>query len=326
VLSVIYADSRNQYLQQYYQQTGNYREAYRLQQENMASNDSVRNDRMLSQISEIEMRYRQDTTLLQREIKIKEQQVSIETNNLYNLLWAIGCLLLVACLIFFFWLGRKKRELLTQRYHEQLVRSHIENLRSNVSPHFIFNVLGHELQQFSEHEEVKNQLLRLIHYLRRSLKATNCLVVSLKEELLFVDEYIHLSTLSFGDTFRWSLEVDPTIDTDTFRVPSMIIQIPVENAIKHGLSGLKEAKKLYISVLRETEGIRIRVCDNGRGYIPGQRTDTKGTGTGLKVISQTIYLLNRRNKTAQMTFNIQGNSPAGTEVSIYIPTAYTYTL
>ncbi|MDR1004535.1 MAG: histidine kinase [Prevotellaceae bacterium] len=326
LMSMIYGDVRNRYLEQYYRQTGNYREAYRMQQQSAAVNDSVRNDRVMEQIAEIEMRYRQDTTVLHRDIRIREQQADLENNRLHILFWTACSLLLATGLLFYSWLGRKKRELLSRRYHEQLVRSRMENLRSNVSPHFIFNVLGHELQQFAGHEEVKSRLLKLVHYLRHSLKATDCLVVSLSEELRFVDEYIRLSTVSFGDTFTCSLDVDPAIDTETFQVPSMIIQIPVENAIKHGLSGLEGEKTLHIRVTTDTDGICILVNDNGRGYQPDLHADSRGTGTGLRVINQTIYLLNRRNKTAQISFDIRANQTGDTEVVIHIPTTYTYSL
>jgi tetratricopeptide (TPR) repeat protein/two-component sensor histidine kinase len=321
-MSVIYANARSQYLQQYYQQTGNYREAYRLLQENTDNNDSVRNERLLLRISEMGMRYRQDTTLLHRDIRIKEQEAEIESGRLHLFSLITGCLLLAVGLLFTLYMARKRRELLTRRYHEQFVRARVENLRSNVSPHFIFNVLGHELQQFADQKEVKERLLRLIHYLRHSLRSTDCLVVSLKEELLFVEEYIHWSTSPFADTFHATIEVDEAIDTEKFQVLSMIIQIPVENAIKHGLYGLTGEKRLIIRVKQEMDGIRIKVSDNGHGYTPGQQS-SNGTGTGLRVINQTIFLLNRRNKNRQITFDIQ-SSASGTHVSIYIPTTYNY--
>jgi tetratricopeptide (TPR) repeat protein len=322
-MSLLYANVRSQYLQQYYQQTGNYREAYRLLQENARHNDSVRNDRLLAQLSEIEMRYRQDTTLLHRDIRINEQQARIEASRLYQLLWIAGCLLLAVGLVFLVWLGRKKRELLTRRYHEQFVHTRMESLRRNVSPHFIFNILGHELHHFSGQEEVSNRLFNLIQYLRQSLQSTNCVVVPLQDELFFVDEFVRWSTQSFDEDFHYLKEVDERIDAKEFQVLSMIVQIPVENAIKHGLRGLTGDKRLAIRVHPEGEGIRIEVIDNGRGYLPG-RQSSEGTGTGMKVINQSIFLLNQHNKEGQISFEIRGNNP-GTYVSIYIPTVYNYT-
>lgn len=76
---------------------------------------------------------------------------------------------------------------------------------------------------------------------------------------------------------------------------------------------------VYVS--RETNGIRITVTDNGRGYLPQVVSATRGTGTGLKVLYQTIQLLNTKNKSDKIRFNITNRSDGqtGTEVSVYIP-------
>mgnify|MGYP002242397957 CR=1 FL=1 len=66
----------------------------------------------------------------------------------------------------------------------------MENLRSRISPHFTFNVLGREINQFNGSEEVKNNLMELVKYLRRSLELTEKLSVSLQDELDFVQSYI----------------------------------------------------------------------------------------------------------------------------------------
>ena len=75
----------------------------------------------------------------------------------------------------------------------------------------------------------------------------------------------------------------------------MLLQIPVENAIKHGLR-LKEGKRLLrISISRKDKFVEIVICDNGGGY--HRKSANKGTGTGMKVITQTIQLLNSYNRT-----------------------------
>ena len=83
---------------------------------------------------------------------------------------------------------------------------------------------------------------------------------------------------------------------------------------------------VYVS--RETNGIRITVTDNGRGYLPQVVSATWGTGTGLKVLYQTIQLLNTKNKSDKIRFNITNRSDGqtGTEVSVYIPFRFSYDL
>ena len=116
----------------------------------------------------------------------------------------------------------------------------MENIRNRVSPHFIFNVLNREINSHSNgYSENMRQLVKLM---RRNLELTEHLCVTLDEELDFVHTYIDLERKSMGDTFALSLHVDKTIDLTREILPSMMIQIPVENAIKHALRE-KQGKK-----------------------------------------------------------------------------------
>lgn len=204
----------------------------------------------------------------------------------------------------------------------------MENLRSRISPHFTFNVLGREINQFKGSEEVKNNLMELVKYLRRSLELTEKLAVSLQDELDFVRSYIELERGRVGDDFTAKVTLDEGLDGTRIQIPSMIVQIPVENAIKHGLAGKDGDKELTVRVCRERNGIRITVCDNGRGYLPQVSSATRGTGTGLKVLYQTIQLLNTKNKSDKIRFDItnRNDGKTGTLVSVYVPFHFSYDL
>lgn len=204
----------------------------------------------------------------------------------------------------------------------------MENLRSRISPHFTFNVLGREINQLKGSEEVKNNLMELVKYLRRSLELTEKLAVSLQDELDFVRSYIELERGRVGDDFTATVTLDEGLDAARITIPSMIVQIPVENAIKHGLAGKDGDKELTVRVSREGNGIRITVCDNGRGYLPQVSSATRGTGTGLKVLYQTIQLLNTKNKSDKIRFDItnRNDGQTGTLVSVYVPFHFSYDL
>lgn len=204
----------------------------------------------------------------------------------------------------------------------------MENLRSRISPHFTFNVLGREINQFKGSEEVKNNLMELVKYLRRSLELTEKLSVSLQDELDFVRSYIDLERGRVGEGFIPTITVEDGLDATRIMIPSMIVQIPVENAIKHGLAGKDGAKELSICVSRQGNGVYITVTDNGRGYLPQVSSATRGTGTGLKVLYQTIQLLNTKNKSDKIRFNItnRNDGKTGTQVSVYIPFRFSYDL
>ena len=258
-------------------------------------------------------------------MQIQRQAGEVKALKLSVYIWVLVCVLLVAGTGGIIWYMRKKREFLRERFFRQINRVRMENLRSRISPHFTFNVLGREINQFTGSEDVKNNLLELVKYLRRSLELTEKLSVSLQDELDFVRSYINLERGRVGEDFTATVTVEEGLDASRVMIPSMIIQIPVENAIKHGLVG-KDGEKVHVS--HEKNGICITICDNGRGYLPHVTSATRGTGTGLKVLYQTIQLLNTKNKSDKIRFEItnRNSGQTGTLVSVYIPFRFSYDL
>lgn len=299
---------RNQYLQHYYEKAGDYRNAYEYLKRDYQLNDSIRSERIRTRVAELDMRYRQDTIVLRKEMQIQRQAGEVRVLKLSMYIWVLVCLLLAAGTVVIIWYMRKKREFLRERFFQQINRVRMENLRGRISPHFTFNVLGREINQFNGSEEVKNNLMELVKYLRRSLELTEKLSVSLQDELDFVQSYIRLESGRVGEDFTVSVVVEEGLDAKSIMIPSMIVQIPVENAIKHGLAGKDDEKELTIRISREGKGVRIVICDNGRGYLPQVASSTRGTGTGLKVLYQTIQLLNTKNKNEKIRFNIDNRN------------------
>lgn len=318
---------RNQYLQHYYEKAGDYRNAYEYLKRDYQLNDSIRSERIRTRVAELDMRYRQDTIVLRKEMQIQRQAGEVRVLKLSMYIWVLVCLLLAAGTVVIIWYMRKKREFLRERFFQQINRVRMENLRGRISPHFTFNVLGREINQFNGSEEVKNNLMELVKYLRRSLELTEKLSVSLQDEL-FVQSYIGLESGRVGKDFTASVVVEEGLDAKSIMIPSMIVQIPVENAIKHGLAGKDDEKELTIRISREGKGVRIVICDNGRGYLPQVASSTRGTGTGLKVLYQTIQLLNTKNKNEKIRFNIdnRNDGQTGTQVSVFIPFHFSYDL
>ena len=319
---------RNQYLQHYYEKAGDYRNAYEYLKRDYQLNDSIRSERIRTRVAELDMRYRQDTIVLRKEMQIQRQAGEVRVLKLSMYIWVLVCLLLAAGTVVIIWYMRKKREFLRERFFQQINRVRMENLRGRISPHFTFNVLGREINQFNGSEEVKNNLMELVKYLRRSLELTEKLSVSLQDELDFVQSYIRLESGRVSEDFTVSVVVEEGLDAKSIMIPSMIVQIPVENAIKHGLAGKDDEKELTIRISREGKGVRIVICDNGRGYLPQVASSTRGTGTGLKVLYQTIQLLNTKNKNEKIRFNIdnRNDGQTGTQVSVYIPFHFSYDL
>jgi len=105
----------------------------------------------------------------------------------------------------------------------------------------------------------------------------------------------------------------------------MLIQIPVENALKHALKTKEGVKNLWIKVEKENNKINISITDNGGGF--KRDSSNRGTGTGLKVVTQSIQLLNMYNKEpiTMRIINVQlENSETGCQIRYSLPMGYSY--
>lgn len=319
---------RNRYLQRYYEKVGDYKQAYHYLQENHRMDDSIRNERVKMRAAEIELKYAQDSTLMKKEIFIREKENQVLQLHQWMYVIVGGCFLLIAVVFLIILYRKRLREKEQWRMQNVITSLRLENVRNRISPHFVFNVLNREMNLHKGEEESKN-LIGLTKLIRRNLELTDCLAVSLADELEFVDTYVNLEKDSLGADFHYQLEVDEQIDLQAVKVPSMLLQIPVENAIKHGLR-LKEGKRLLQIKVRRTEDnqAEITVCDNGGGYRQG--SVNHGTGTGMKVITQTIQLLNMYNSRPIVVrinnVEMGEDKEMGCEVRFVVPLNYSYQL
>ena len=151
--------------------------------------------------------------------------------------------------------------------------------------------------------------------------------MTLADELDFVRTYLELMRRSLGPDFHPDIKLEPDVRPDEVVLPSMLIQIPVENAVKHALKDKKGARRLWITVHKVARGIDIRITDNGGGFRPG--SIHRGTGTGLKVIMQTIQILNQKNRET-IDVSVQNvdlpDGEVGCCVFFHLPEHYDYTL
>lgn len=319
---------RNRYLQRYYEKVGDYKHAYHYLEENHRIDDSIRNERVKMRAAEIELKYTQDSTLMKKEISIREKENQVL--QLHQLMYGIigGCFLLIAVVSVVILYRKRLRDKEQWRMQNAMTSLRLENVRNRISPHFIFNVLNREMNLHKGDRESQN-LIELTKLIRRNLELTDCLAVSLADELDFVNTYVGLERQSLGSEFEYHLELDKHLDLKKVKVPSMLLQISVENAIKHGLR-MKVGKRLLLVQIQSLEGnqVEIVVCDNGGGY--RNVSVNYGTGTGMKVITQTIQLLNMYNShPILMKINnvlVGEEKEMGCEVRFVIPLDYSYQL
>ena len=314
---------RNKYLQQFYEETGNYKRAYHYLQRNNQLDDSIRNERVRMRTADLTLRYQQDSTLIAHRVLLQEQKNKVLVLRQTQFVVFAVAVVSILTAVFLYLYSKKKRALLLARNHRTVSTLHLENIRNRLSPHFIFNMLNREMAE--RNVEEKQELSSLVKLMRRNLELAEQLCVTLAEELDFVKTYINLERRSLGPDFHSELKIEKDVQPEQIRIPSMMIQIPVENAVKHALREKEGERNLWVSVCRRGNGICIKITDNGGGYRPDSRN--RGTGTGMKVIMQTIRILNNKNKEAidVLVHNVSLQSgEMGCEVTFWLPDNYDY--
>lgn len=313
-------------LQHYFEEAGDYKQAYYFLRKNQRIDDSTRNERIKMRTAEIDLKYKQDTTLMKQKIFIQQKENEVLELNQRMYIWMFICFCVIALVVFIYLYKEKQRDLLHIKSQNTITALRMENIRNRVSPHFIFNVLNQEMNHYSE--SGSNNMNRLVKLMRRNLELTGQLCVTLAEELDFVHTYIDLERKSLGERFTLSVHVDESINTSKELLPSMMIQIPVENAIKHALKDKEGERKLWIDIRRKSDDV-ICICirDNGGGYKVTSRN--RGTGTGMKVILQTIQVLNANNKkhidVSVNNVELEGGE-MGCEFILMLPGEYDYNI
>ena len=316
---------RNRNLQRYFEQTQNYHKAYDYLKKNRELDDSIRNEHVKMRTADLALRYQQDSTLMSQKVLIQAKENEVLELRQTRIIWIALCGAAFLVIVFVYMYSKKKRALLLVESRRTVSTLRLENIRNRLSPHFIFNVLNQEMA--GRKEEEKHELASLVKLMRRNLELAEQLCVTLSEELDFVRTYIDLERRSLGDAFYPEISLAPDVHPKQVMLPSMLIQIPVENAVKHALRGKEGERRLWITVMRTASAISIKVTDNGGGYRPNSRN--RGTGTGMKVIMQTIQILNMKNKeTIDVSVHnvLLDSGETGCEVAFLLPDKYDYTI
>lgn len=318
----------NKRLMEYYERQGDWRKAYMYREMVEKYNDSIRNERHMNSIAEIDYRYRQDTTLLKRDILIAGKNVQLSEQHT-TIVFIVALLLIVvlgAVLVFVY--VRRKNERIYARQLALVTRLRMDNVKNRISPHFTLNVLNTIMPAMRQYEELSHKLQLFVKVLRSNLLASDKVAMTLAEEMEVVKDFVSLREQTNPVTPHVSWHVDETVDTGIL-VPTMCIQIPVENALKYAFDGMEGCGEITVSIDGRDRGALVSIRDNGFGYNPGAHSNSeRGTGNGLKMLYRTVEMLNARN-TVKMRFDIRNLSDAGergTLVTIYIPYSYQFNL
>ncbi|HYF29742.1 MAG TPA: histidine kinase [Chitinophagaceae bacterium] len=220
-------------------------------------------------------------------------------------LYAVALIsLLVVALLLVRRISRQK-ERNRMKHIQQLQQLELKALRSQMNPHFIFNTLNAVQKYILENDKESSYryLTRFSKLIRGFLENSRQTTISLQHELDLLRAYMEMEALRFRHKFTYEIEIDPTLDTASVFIPSMLIQPYVENAIWHGIQHKKANGFVKLSV-QDMGGnvLKCRILDNGIGRKrAGEIESASGSQhqpVGMTITQQRLELINQRLKQA----------------------------
>ena len=184
-----------------------------------------------------------------------------------NYEWAIPLIVsnfITILLMFFFTKDRSQQEI---AFQQQIAKLEAHSLRAQMNPHFIFNALnGVQSVMMLQGEQMANRYLGVFSKLLRfTIEMTNSEMISLEDELGYLNSYVELQNMRLENGIDFMIDVDSTVDVTQCFLPTMMLQPLVENAIIHGVSSLKNKCIIILKIERVKNILILKVEDNGVG-------------------------------------------------------------
>lgn len=197
----------------------------------------------------------------------------------------------------------------------------IKSLQAQVNPHFFFNAINTISALIRvDSEKARTLLIQLSHYFRANLQGARTNLIPLAKELEHVEAYLSIEQARFPERYQVEITIEPGLSN--VLLPPFIIQLLVENAIRHAFEGRKMDNHVFVSVRTVKESLVLEVSDNGVG-IKADRLEKlgreivqseKGTGSALENLNKRLLSLFGESAALQMA-----TSDKGTVVSCTVP-------
>ena len=325
-----------------YSRTGHFDSAFSYLNKYTVLKDSVLTHKFLSRLSYYasvsEDNKKQATmTVLDKDNKIKE--VQLKQQSLVNkiLIGSIFVFALLGIILFRNFSLKRNNDLLENKGKQaellqQAAELKMQTLRTQMNPHFIFNCLN-SINRFilennkSDSSRYLNKFSKLV---RMILQNSQSSYISLKSELESLELYIEMEMMRFDNHFSYKIIIPPELSISMLKVPPLILQPYVENAVWHGLMHKEEKGELLIEVLQKEKDLFLKITDNGIGRKQAERiaskSATKYKSMGLLLTADRIAMMQSTNGNESAVIindlvDADGDA-AGTEVQIKIPVKY----
>jgi hypothetical protein len=217
-------------------------------------------------------------------------------------------------------------------FERKLADTEMTALRAQMNPHFIFNCLNsiklYTLQNDSE--QASEYLTKFARLIRLVLENSRSELVTIRNELEALQLYIELEAMRFKHKVKFAIELSAEVDPQYLKIPPLLLQPYVENAIWHGLMHKMEGGKVTIAVSQPTDQLlRIEITDDGIGRAKAAQLKSKSAGRqksfGMQVTADRIRIINQlyniHTQTQILDLVDTFGEPCGTKVILEIPVA-----
>ncbi|MFC2096846.1 sensor histidine kinase [Bacteroidota bacterium] len=243
-----------------------------------------------------------------------------KTINLTTLWFSIvGVLGLSVILILVFRFRSKRREA-RQILKTKIAKLEMDAVRSRMNPHFLFNALSsiQNLINTNQVDKANTYLVKFAKLIRRVLEQSTQKRIELKEEIETLRYYLELESLR--QKFKYDIKIDPELDTDLIEIPPLLLQPHVENALIHGIAGMKGKGEINIEFSKSENNLVALVKDNGIGIQDSQnKKESNGLGQGWKITRERIEILNKSYEGRIHAEILDKKDESGTFVKFTIP-------
>jgi tetratricopeptide (TPR) repeat protein len=307
--------------------------------------DSVADDKFKTQLAV--STYEQKLHLMEEEKRLQEQKLKQTTQQKRLLVTGIGALLLLGLIVFrsIMWKRKIEKQQLEHKLEIQKLESdkakadlqqqstelEIRALRAQMNPHFIFNSLN-AINRFilqNNKAQASAYLTKFSRLVRSILQNSQASLITLESELESLKLYLDLEELRFEHHFTYSIFLHPSVEADCLKLPPLIIQPYVENAIWHGLMHKEEKGHLEIEISPQNQSLEIKIRDDGIGRKKAKElagaSNVRHKSMGLKITSERIEMIQKDTAHAPVVIydlvHADGTA-AGTEVIIKTPLIY----
>ncbi|TXD81929.1 tetratricopeptide repeat protein [Subsaximicrobium wynnwilliamsii] len=326
-----YIVEAGKHLSDLYAKKGNYELALQHFTEAITIEKNINNDRNLRYVNDVIIQY--ENEVKNREIKAlanENELVKFKLERNKTIFWysILGLAIIAASLIAVY----RNRQL---QQEKQILTLEQDMLRNQMNPHFIFNSLN-SIKLYIINNEKENAVYYLNKFsklIRKILVASTEKETTLADELDTMQLYMTIENIRFDDQILFNIKVEDTINTASIKIPSLILQPFLENALWHGLSSKADDKKIKLHVYRTSEDmVDIAITDNGIGRKEAAKIKS---GKYLKRKSMGIAITKARlanfskSYTEDYQINIEdlydnsGNKAIGTRILVRIPTRTT---